>query len=290
MARTLTVIQTAIKSQIRTYPSLDDFKFPEDGGSSVSIFNVFVFVVAAAIYTFETMMDIVQSDIQAIADSAPSGNAKWVQRQILNFQYGDIITLTDFVPSYPTLTPANQIITKCSVRTISNGGMQIKVAKGVSPSLAPLSAPELTALLNYWNGTSTQEGVGFAGVKTTFISLYPDRMMVNATVYFQGQYIEATVKAGVVAAIDDFFGSLQDESFDGSVFLIRLVDAIQAVDGVSRVKLNNVTARPETTVFASSTILDVQGVYNTSAGYLISEDTVGYTLNDSITLEAETNG
>ena len=42
MARSIDEIQQEIKVTVRTYPSLDQFLFPEDGGSSVSVFNLLI--------------------------------------------------------------------------------------------------------------------------------------------------------------------------------------------------------------------------------------------------------
>jgi hypothetical protein len=287
MARTLEVITTEIKTAIRTYPSLDDYKFPEEGGSQVSIFNIFIAVIAMSMYTLEVIIDILKGEIQEIADSAPSGNPKWVQRQILNFQFGDVVTITNFVPGYSPVDESARIVTRCSVKQLTSGVLAIKVAKGTVPSLGPLSAPELAALKNYYFGTSTTEGVGFAGVRATFVNLNPDRMRVQATVYYLGQYVEATVKANVITAIDNFFETFADTAFDGTVFMIKLVDAIQAVAGVSRVTLTDIKAREATVVLGSATTIDVQGFYTTVAGYLISEDTAGNTLTDTITMSEE---
>jgi hypothetical protein len=287
MARTVEQIQNEIKLSIRTYPSLDSFLFPEEGGSKVSVFNVMIYVVSAAIYTFEVILGITKAEIEVIRDQAVSGNAKWVQRQILNFQFGDVVTLVNFVPTYNPVDESARIVTQCSVKQLGSGDLAIKVAKGTAPSLAPLSAPELTALEDYWFGTGTTQGVGFAGVRTTFINLNPDRMRVQATVYFFGQYVEATVKTNVIAAINNFFGNFQSVAFDGTVFMIKLVDAIQSVEGVSRVVLADIKARTAVTALGSATTIDVQGFYTTVAGYLISEDTASNTLTDTITMAEE---
>ena len=288
MARSLEEIKDAIKVNIRTYTSLDDYLFPEEGGSKVSVFNVIIYVVSAAIFTFETILDVTKSEITALRDQAISGNAKWVQRQILNFQYGDVVTLVDFVPTYVPVDESARIVTQCSVKQLGSGELAIKVAKGTAPSLTPLSAPELTALQNYWFGTGTTEGVGFAGVRTTFVNLNPDRIRVEATVYFLGQYVEANVKTAVITAIDNFFGTFQAEAFDGTVFMIKLIDAVQAVPGVSRIVLTDVKGRDALTVLASATPIDSQGYYTTVAGYLISEDTSGNLLTNTITMVEET--
>lgn len=287
MARTLEAIKTEIKTEIRTYSSLDDYLFPEEGGSQVSVFNVIIAVVAMAMFTLETLIDVLRSEIQEIADRAPSGNAKWLQQQILNFQYGDVVTITDFVPGYATVDESARIVTRCSVKQLTSGVVAIKVAKGTAPSLGPLSAPELAALKNYYYGTSTTEGIGFAGVTATFINLDPDRMRVQATVYYLGQYVEADVKTAVIDAIDNFFATFADDAFDGTVFMIKLVDAVQQVPGVSRFVLSNIKARAATVALGSATTIDNQGYYTTVAGYIISEDTASNTLTDTITMAEE---
>lgn len=286
MARELEVIKEEIKTQIRTYTEMDNFEFPEDGGSDVSVFNVNIHTVATAIYTHEVMVDILMDTIQSIADSAISGNSKWVQQQILNFQYGDTITLVDFVPTYVPVDEAARIITRCSVVEASNGVLSIKVAKG-DVTLEPLDAAELSALSDYYYGTSTTEGIGFAGVLANFVSLEPDRMRVEADIYFLGQYTEATVKAAVITAIDGFFATFMDEAFDGTVYISKLRDAIEAVEGVSRVVFSDIKARPEVTALGSAITIDLQGFYTTAAGYLISEDTASNTLDDTLTMIEE---
>jgi hypothetical protein len=287
MARSLDVITTEIKVKVRTYPSLDVFLFPEDGGSAVSAFNCIIFVVAAAIYTFEIMMDILKSDIQAIADSAPSGNKQWLRAQILKFQYGDVVVLdSNFRPYYPVIDETKQIITQCSVQDTS-GAVSIKVAKGISPVLTPLSGPELSALTDYYFGTSTSEGIGFAGISAAFVNQDPDRIRIEATIYFYGQYTQATVSTNVIAAIQTFLSQFQSTSFDGTIFMIRLVDAIQAVAGVSRVYLTSIKAREFSVPLGSATVVDIQGYYNTVAGYVITEDTSGNTITDTLTFTQE---
>jgi hypothetical protein len=288
MARTFTVIQTAMKADIRTnYPSLNGFLFPEEGGSKVGVFNSLISVFSLAIYTFEVILDTTQAAIQTIANSAPSGNPAWVQRQILNFQYGDVVTLTNFVPGYAVINLANRIVTQCAVSQQGSGVINIKVAKGVSPALTPLSAPELAALKDYYTGTTTTQGIGFAGVAANFVNLNPDRLYVEATIYFYGQYLQATVSSAVIVAINNFLSTFQGTSFGGVVYMIRMTDAIQAVPGVSRVVYTSIKGRDAATALGSATPIDFQAYYSTAAGYLISEDTAANTLSDKLTFLQE---
>lgn len=288
MARSLQQIKLSIQTEIRTYPSLDGFKFPPEGGSQVSIFNLMITVVSTSILVFEKIHDIFKEDLEVLANSAISGNVYWLQGQMLNFQYGDQILLDDnYSTYYPIEDNTKKVVTRCAV--LDANPVVIKVATGIVPNLAPLSADQLAALQHYYYGDPFKEGVGFAGVTATFISEFPDRMFVEADIYYSSQLVTATVKTNVINAIDNFFATFQNTQFNGTVFMISLTDAIQEVIGVTRLVYTSVKGRNSATDISLATPIDFQGSYSTEAGYLISEDTITYTLDDSLTMIAEPN-
>ncbi len=289
MARTPNEVKQEIKTEIRTNSSLNSFLFPEDGGSNASVFNTIISAVASAIFTFEVLIDGLQDDIQVLADTIPAGNGKWIQAQMFKFQIGDVIQLdSELIPFYSIIDTAKQIITRCSVIEDVSGTVRVKVAKGVAPNLLPLDSGELSAVQDYYFGTSTSEGIGFAGVNTLFISGSPDRLGVTATIHYQGQFIEATVKTNVILAIDSHLATFQIDQFDGVLFMNKLTDSIQSVAGVSRVALTAVEGRRSVDAVGAGTNVPIQGFYITDSGYIISEDTGGSTLNDTITMTLET--
>lgn len=288
MARTITVIKNEIQTTVRTYPSLNSYLFPEEGGSKVSIFNLIIATIAQSVFVLETLIDAAISTMQAIAAATPVGNAQWLQQQMLKFQYGDVIVFVNNVPAYNPVNLTHLLITQCSVTQLSSGTVAIKVAKGTIGALAPLSAAELSAVVDYYFGTSMSQGIGFAGVRAQFVNLNPDRLRVQATIYFYGQYVQATVLAAVIAAINGFLNNFSVVDFGGTVKIIKLVDAIQVVPGVSRVTITDIKARQATVPLGSATTIDVQGYYPTVSGYIISEDTAANTLTDTITMTQET--
>jgi hypothetical protein len=287
MARSVATITTEIQTNIRTYSSLNAYKFPSEGGSPVSVFNSIINVVALSIYTLEVILDAWVTTINAIAASAVAGNAKWVQAQILKFQYGDTVTMVNYVPTYSPINIANRIVTQCAVKDLGNGTIQVKVAQGTSSPYLPLSTPQLNALKDYYYGTSSTPGVGFAGVKASFVTLNPDKLYISANIFFIGQYVGTTVQANVITAINNFLTTFNNTAFDGRIYMIKLVDAIQAVAGVNRVQLLSVQGRAQTVAFGSGTVVDIQGYYDTVAGHVISEDTGGQTLSTSLVMVQE---
>jgi len=290
MARTADEIRQIIKTKAREFPSIDPLLFSDDVGAlQGSQFIGTTESVVAAQQAFELISDALKAEFADITSKAPSGNRKWIQTQILAFQFGDIIQIDDetFVPFYPVPDVSKQIVTRCSVFVDPlTSNVQIKVAKGDSPP-APLSTPEFDALQDYYFGSADglSEGIGFTGIPTTFVSQDPDRIYVSGTARHVGQIDGATIKTNVIAAIENFIATFQNENFDGTIFMQDLTAEILAVEGVTRfdyAATDPIRTRPFNVAFGSATPIDPDSFYNTIAGYLISEDDAGNTLQDTI--------
>lgn len=282
MARTIDEIQNEIKVKVRTYPSLDKFLFPEDGGSSVGVFNLLIYIVAFVLFTFETLADSFREDVVNASQEAPVGNPQWVRKQILLFQLGDLIILDEnFLPYYEVVDEDLRIVSNCSITEEFSSEIKIKVAKTVADELVPLDAGEITALEDYYFGAADQQGIGFAGVRAEFLSQNPDRMKVTGEAFYFGQFIESLVKQEVVDTINAHF---QNIGFDGKVYLNRLVAEVEAIEGVNNFQVSNVVAREWDVILNDGVNIPVNGTYETIAGYLISEDGSGSTLNDTISM------
>jgi len=282
MARSIDEIQQEIKVTIRTYPSLDQFLFPEDGGSSVSVFNLLIYIVSLAMFTFEAIIDNLSTEIGNKSQEVPVGNPQWVRKQMLLFQYGDIIQLSDeFIPYYAVIDPSKRIVTHCSVSEEFSSEIKIKVAKTVGSTPQELDGPEIAALEDYYFGNADQQGIGFAGVRADFITQAPDRMAITGIVYYSGQFVESTVKQNVIDTINDYFANL---NFDGVVVMNQVVTDVEEVAGVTNFQISNVVGRAWDVPLNSGTSVPINGTYQTEAGYVIEEDTLGATLINTLTM------
>ena len=292
MARSVQEVKTEIETTIRTFPSLDGFLLPSDpGGSNVSAFNALIFGVAVAINIFEQLLDVFRIEATELIQSTPVHNTGNTRQKILDFQFGDVIELdSNFIPSYPVIDDSKKIVTQCAVTNSDTDTLTIKVAKGIAPNLQPLAPNELTALQDYFLGTAVTQGVGVAGVSVIWINQNADKLFIEADIFYLGQFDEATVKTNVISAIESYLDGFQSESFNGELFMNRLVDQIQAVDGVSRVNLENVIGRTDSQTFPDGTVVDTQGTYLSTSGYIVGETQSGETLNDTITMKLETLG
>ena len=273
MARSISTIKEGIRLEKNNYPNLAQILLPEEGGSLVGTLNDQVNIVSININVFEQLMDAYKTEVEEIAASAIPGTSEWVKEKVDEFQYSaetpQFIQLINLIPTYTVVDSDLQIITRSSVIENGNGRITVKVAKSEPP--VALSTNEVTALEEYL------DIIVPAGPVITVQTFNADRLYVDATVYYNGQFVES-IQSDVEAAINNYLATLD---FNGVVLVSKIQDAIQAVTGVNDVVINEVKARREAVVFGSATIVSRQ--WTTVAGYIVEEDTSGQTFADSIT-------
>lgn len=281
MARSISEIQQTMLDAIAADSVLSTLL---TSTSRRAIFRLFTYIVAVAINGLEQLIDIFKSEVETIAAAAAPATPAWLQDQILKFQYSatnpQVIQMINFAPAYPIVDETLRIITRCSVTTNLSNNVLIKVATGEPP--AALSAPQLAALQSYVNE------IGIAGVIYNVTSEASDKLYVQASVYYDGQY-SAVIAANVIEAIENFLAAIP---FNGQMKISDLEEAITSVEGVNDVVLVNVKARSNATAFASGAFLvqDQQTIgrlWSTIAGYMVGETDSGNTLADSLTFIAE---
>jgi hypothetical protein len=280
MARSIDDIQKQITDQVAADPDLVLL----NSTSKRAIWRLWSYVVATSISVFEQLQDVFKKDIEATAAKAIPGNAAWIQQKVFEFQYDSgtpqIVQLINLVPVYPLVDVNKRIVTRCSVRTDLSNNVKIKVAKGATPSA--LAGGEVSALQSYINI------IGTAGIYYVVSSAAADALYVNADIYFQGQY-SSVISTNVQAAINNYLAAIP---FDGVVKISDLETAIKAVDGVNDVVFKNMRARKGTDLYSAGTDLilnnqEISRLWNTVAGYIISETDSGHTLTDSLNFIAE---
>lgn len=284
MARTVNQIQQSIIDAVTADTTLGPAL---TSTSKRAIWRLWTFIVAAAIAMHEQLIDIFSANVEAVAAAAAPASYSWLQAQIFKFQYStttpQTVQFINFAPSYPIIDSTLQIITRCSVTTSLSNSVLIKVAKGATPG--PLSSPEITALTAYVNPPF---GIGVAGINYIVSSKNPDQLYIQASIFYQGTY-SSVIQVNVINAINDYLAALP---FNGQMKISDLEQAVRSVPGVNDVVLVNVSARPDATAFGSGTFL-VQGnnvmsrLWNTVSGYIISEQTAGQGLTNSLTFTAE---
>lgn len=286
MARKIAEIQQQILDNI----AADDVLGPLlTSTSKRAIHRLFAFIIATAIALHEQLLDIFKTEVEGIAASAVPATPAWLQKKIFEFQYSSdipqVIQVVDPLspPYYPVVDESLRIITRCSVSPTQGGRVQIKVAKGDPPE--ELTADEKTALAAY---VQPPNGIGIAGVEYVIVSSPSDKLRIQADIYYEGNYSQ-TIQASVKDAISAFLAAIP---FNGVVKVSDLEKAIRNVPGVSDILIYNLQARPDSTPIGSATYLvqdrkTLSRLWNTSAGYIVSETTAGNTLDDTLTFIAD---
>ena len=266
--------------------------------SQFNIQRLILWTVAGAIAIFEQIFDNYVTVVDGVVAVNYPQTPVWIQNFVLNvFQYNSttpqLIQLNPntLYPSYGTINSAYRIVTQCVVVPGSFGTTTVKVAKSGPVALA---AGELSAL------QSTLNIIGVPGISWNAVSSNADNIFIGGTVTYSGQYsgLIPVANGTVVQAIQSYLSSIPTSGVataNSTVGLMKLTDliaAVRAVPGVIDFELNNVNARiggapyvPGANNLVSGNNW-LQNEYNSGlsgAGYMITESSVGSTINDSIT-------
>ncbi len=208
--------------------------------SKTSIWRLFVYCVAFAIWTLEILFDTHKSEIDEAIANQKKGSELWYRNMALAFQFGfDLIQDTDLFDNtnYTAEQIENSKIIKYAAVNPSEteSRLIVKVAtEDSSGVLAPINDIQKTAFDYYF------DEINYAGVKYTIINYAPDRLKLNLTIKVDPKVIDlngtkilmSAVDVGekpVENAISEFMKELP---FDGKLVLNALIDKLQNIDGV----------------------------------------------------------
>lgn len=208
--------------------------------SVVSIERVLFFIVASAHYVLERIFDEFRKDVMKQIETSVVATVPWYYRQALNFQMGDELKLdeTSLKWHYPNVNADKRIVRYASV-TDKGGSIQVLVAKDNAGVPTQLSEDELRAFKAYMTS------IKMAGVVIGIKSLSADTLSIQVSVvcsplvYLPNGTRISDGKKPVEEAIEAY---LKGITYGGVFNKTKLVDAIQAVDGVIDVELGACSA------------------------------------------------
>lgn len=287
MARTVNDIQNQIQTNLVANFADAGITIDTSNWSKRNIMRLFCFTIAVVIAYFEQIMDTMKTNIDTTVKNNIPASALWIQGKMFEFQFSSdnqqFLTMVDGKAVYPIVDTELRIITACSVTSINANEVLIKVAKS-SPFVALDPSTELASAQSYINQ------IGVAGINYIVKSTDPDRIMIAANVYYNGQYTQ--MKDTVIATIESFLANLSITNFNGYLKVSDIERAIRNIEGVNDVVLTEVYARDYNLPYANAIKLvtgsDVQTrQWLPVAGYCSPENETGHTLNDTITVIAE---
>ena len=233
MSRTLTEIYNEAVETRNKYLELTELT----NDSKMSIINAFTWVTAAAIYSFETLLDVFTTDIAKTFTQRINGTSAYYANAMLKWQYGDDLIINDEGTAfhYATEDTTKRLITHVSYQEYYNEEFKdniliLKVASGEGRSLSQLSDEELIAARAYLNQ------IKFAGVKCNVVSRRGDVLVPRLTVYYDGAITKEELYDNIDTALIDFIVNMK---FDSLVYLQKIIDAIQKVEHVTDVYIDH---------------------------------------------------
>ena len=233
MSRTLTEIYNEAVETRNKYLELTELT----NDSKMSIINAFTWVTAAAIYSFETLLDVFTTDIAKTFTQRINGTSAYYANAMSKWQYGDDLIINDEGTAfhYATEDTTKRLITHVSYQEYYNEEFKdniliLKVASGEGRSLSQLSDEELIAARAYLNQ------IKFAGVKCNVVSRRGDVLVPRLTVYYDGAITKEELYDNIDTALIDFIVNMK---FDSLVYSQKIIDAIQKVEHVTDVHIDH---------------------------------------------------
>ena len=232
MSRTLTQIYTEAVDTRNKYLELTELT----NDSKMSIINAFTWVVAAAIYSFETLMDVFVVDIATTFNSRINGTPDYYANSMLKWQYGDSLIVDENGTSfyYAQEDVTKRIITHVSYQEVHSEEYKddvliLKVATGDGNKMSKLTDNQLIAARSYLNQ------IKFAGVKCNVVSRNGDVLVPRVTIYYDGGVSKEELYDAIDKSLTDFLTSMK---FDSLIYAQKVIDVLQKTPHVTDVYID----------------------------------------------------
>jgi hypothetical protein len=228
MARSVAEIYSQMDAQRQGDSSLSGLT----SVSQTALYKLWMYVVAFALHIHESIFDIFRAEIETKIATQRVHTASWYRNQALLFQYDPnnsrmVLDIGEYTPAYSVIAPDKRIITRCTVR---EGGREIyvKVNKGESPNIQPLSALELSAFRAYMGQIKD------AGTRISVQSFPAEKVILKIEI--DNSIVNGQITAPQCIEIAQNF--LRDLPFDGSISIQKLEAAFLADSRIKNLKLN----------------------------------------------------
>lgn len=206
--------------------------------SSVSLENILIFVVAASMRVLETIFDQFKSDVDEKVDGAVVASIPWYHKMALEYQKGDslVVSQNTYAFGYANVDESKRIIKYVAVRD-KGTSVQVLVSGESNGVPTKLSDTDLEPFKAYMNK------IKLVGVVLGVNSFDSDSVKINASIQVDPLVIGTNgvkISDGSRPVEDAIKAHLKNILYGGTLNKTKLVDAIQAVEGVEDVTLNSV--------------------------------------------------
>lgn len=259
MARTISEIELSIISQKESTSQLSGLT----SDSKVSIWRLWVYIVAVAIHFHEVLFDKHKTELEEIASRSIVGKEAWYADQALQFQFGYSLTFNRNTYRYYYLDAISQdainsrIVKRASAKEVFTSGftgIRIKVAKDNGGNLIALTPEELSAFSYYMSR------IAFAGIPLDIISIEADDLRYDIRIFFDGVLPVEDELSKIESVIEEYISNID---FDGIFYRNKLIDALQSISSVKDIDIVRLSTKP----FGSSNWIDIGRKHEPASGY-----------------------
>ncbi|RXK57577.1 nucleotidyltransferase [Lacibacter luteus] len=236
MARTIAEIHNEIIAAVQADATLGA---ELTSTSRVSKWRTWSYIVSFAIWVHEKLFDLFKQEVSETIATLKPHTAKWYASKALAYQHGfplkedsDQFDNTGYTD---TQIEESRVVAYAAVveQTDQYGRvfLRIKLARINGGDLAPLTAPQLAGVQEYF------ARIKDAGVKLVIESIAADSIKMNWRIYYDplildstGSRTDGTAADVVKNAIKDYLKNLP---FNGVYVLQYHIDALQQVEGIT---------------------------------------------------------
>lgn len=245
MSRTIKEIYNEAVAERSRRLELEEFA----SDSKMSILNGILWVVAATIYSFETLLDVFAIDISAAINSRVNGTPDYYANALLQYQRGDELVVREdgLAFGYANIDESKRIITQVSYSESTDdmnldSKLVLKVATGSKGNLSAIPAEELVPINAYIGKLK------FAGTRIEVISTKGDVLIPRLTVFHDGAVPEAEMYDAIEEQLDNY---MMEIAFDSAIYVSRIMDAVRKAGHVTDVYIDT-DALPAQGIFIAS--------------------------------------
>lgn len=254
MARTIQQIKTELTTAFMADNTLaEKYGFTQGADfdstfSKVSIENLLLYIVAAAIWTHERLFDTHKTEVEDIIARLKPHTLRWYVDKVKQFRYGQ--TLIDGTDQYDDTNLTDDQIEAMKIvhfaaasEAEGNATVYIKVATDNNGAKQPLTDDQLNALKAYI------AEVKDAGVRVMLINEPADLLNLDITVFYDPLTLDAQGTSllnrnkPAETAINDYIENLP---FNSEFSLTALTNAVMQAHGVKLAQVNRAEHKTDT--------------------------------------------
>lgn len=242
MSRSLSTIYNEAVTARDSYMQLTELEPAYLTSSKVSILNLITYIVSVVIFSYETILDLFEVDMNVLLNQRMVGTASYYVYRAKLFQFdtvtqtGDTLQLNEqtYQMEYTETNTDHQIIEKAAYQYEDDDtlyDMTIKVCKANTNNneeaalYVPLTSKELTSFKSYI------ENIKYVGTSIKCISRPGDILTVKALIYYNSDsYLGSNIADEIKSALISYAQGLE---YNDNVYYKRIIDAIEGVEGVS---------------------------------------------------------